>query len=268
MGAAQALADVLKSRGYQIVAVDSMRKTPQSYIDDHRDNKEFLASVRQVIGELPVQTSVAKTRADLTIILGEDWKAHFKPYEHPNASPSASPAPSASPEGKPSLTSRLPPGPPHPPLHPLRSSHRPPSARPAPTVAPRETVATPEILLPTAEAPPPPPLPVPHRGGSQPQRRQVLSRLCGKPGEHGECDLIRPARSRTSGLWSPWLRLLCHSQADPSPDELQRGCALHTPSPGFRPLGDLRQFQALSPHPTHGPRYRCGTYECPPPWGV
>lgn len=154
VGSAQAVADVLKAKGYQIVNVDVTRKSSESFIEDHRDNKDALASVRQMLGDLPIRTRREETRADVTIVLGEDWKTHYKPYEH--AIPNGSPAPMDSPRPAEVPMVDVPA-----PAWTPPSTNAPGPQRPAPVSSQEPASPGPDVVLPTAAAPPLPGHPTP-----------------------------------------------------------------------------------------------------------
>lgn len=92
-GVARTFADVLVARGYNVVDVDAATtKAAETYIEDHRNLPEADRALQQVLGQTLIVDGRSKVnpKADITIVIGQDWETRYKAYEHATASPAPS----------------------------------------------------------------------------------------------------------------------------------------------------------------------------------
>lgn len=99
-GAARGFADVLVARGYNVVKVDQAPKPcPETYIEDHRNMPDATDAIQNLLGQTLIVDgrSQVNALADITIVVGQDWRTRYKAYEteqqqqQPQSQPVAAP---------------------------------------------------------------------------------------------------------------------------------------------------------------------------------
>ena len=95
-GVARTFANVLVTRGYNVVDVDVAKKpVAETYIEDHRNLPEADRALQDMMGQTRIFDGRSKVnpKADITIVIGRDWATRVKPYETQSPSPQPSDAP-------------------------------------------------------------------------------------------------------------------------------------------------------------------------------
>jgi LCP family protein required for cell wall assembly len=96
-GAAREFANLLSAKGYNVVNIDTAaKKAGETYIEDHRNMPAADRALQDLMGQTLIVDGRSKIdpKADLTVVIGQDWRARYKAYE---AQQAVSPADSTQP---------------------------------------------------------------------------------------------------------------------------------------------------------------------------
>lgn len=89
-GAARGFADMLAAQGYDVTDVDlATTKAPETYIEDHRNLPDAHRALQDLMGKTRIIDGRSKVnpKADITIVIGQDWTTRAKPYESQTPAP-------------------------------------------------------------------------------------------------------------------------------------------------------------------------------------